>query len=265
LAVSTKWRLSMTSYVGKHAGFYDFFYADKCYKSEAAFIHQCLQEFGKHTPNKILELACGTGSHVFEFEKFGYQIIATDYSEDMLKCAKHKGKLSSSSVIFQIQDMRDLNVLERPFDAVICLFDSIGYVVTNDALKKVLQNVHNHLAEDGLFIFEFWHAAAMLKLYDPVRIRKWKTSDSEIIRLSETTIDISRQVGSVKYTILDLKKNGEYYKIEETQENRFFLVQEMDMYLKQNNFEPLQYFAGFNNGEQITTETWHIVAVARRK
>ena len=53
---------------------------------------------------------------------------------------------------------------------------------TNEALEKVFRGVHKHLRNDGLFIFEFWHAAAMLRHYDPVRIRRWKQDDSLILR-----------------------------------------------------------------------------------
>jgi SAM-dependent methyltransferase len=255
----------MSSYIGKHAELYDIFYSDKEYNKEILFVHQCMKKYGVNPTKKILELACGTGTHAFELEKIGYEIIATDYSEDMLKCAQNKAKKISSSINFQVQDMRDLDVPERPFDAVICLFDSIGYVINNDALKHVFQNVHQHLHDGGLFIFEFWHAAAMLKYYDPLRMRKWKTTDGVIIRISETTLDVGRQVGKVKYSIFELKNSGTFSKIEETQENRYFLVQEMDMWLTQNNFEPLKYFAGFKNDENISADIWHIVAVARRK
>ena len=106
------------------------------------------------------------------------KIVATDYSEDMLQRAKQKAAEKSSSVEFQLQDMTQLAVSTELFDAVICLFDAIGYVQTNDALDKVFRGVHKHLRPNGLFIFEFWHAAAMLRHYDPVRVRRWQTDDS---------------------------------------------------------------------------------------
>ena len=134
----------------------------KSTKKEAAFVHRCLQQYGIKPTKKILELACGTGSHSLAFEKYGYQIIATDYSEDMLKCAQNKAQ-NSTSIDFRMQDMRKLAVPECHFDAVVCLFDSLGYVITNDALKQVFQGVHQHLRKGGLFIFEFWHAAPMIK------------------------------------------------------------------------------------------------------
>jgi ubiquinone/menaquinone biosynthesis C-methylase UbiE len=255
----------MSSYIGRHAELYDIFYSEKEYDKESTFIHDCLERYSIKPAKKVLELACGTGSHALELQKFGYNIIATDYSEDMLNCAQKKVKQNSSSIVFQKQDMKNLHLSENNFDAVICLFDSIGYVITNTSLTQVLQGVHRHLRDGGLFIFEFWHAAAMIKGYDPLRVRRWKTPDGEIIRFSDTTLDIVRQVGRVKYSIYEMKESGSYSKIEEIQENRFFLIQEMAFFLSQNNFEAEHFFAGFQNNEKITNETWHIVAIARRK
>ncbi|MFB3764907.1 MAG: hypothetical protein ACE14P_06615 [Methanotrichaceae archaeon] len=58
--------------------------------------------------------------------------------------------------------------------------------------------------------------------------------------------------------------DGTYYSIHETQTNRYFLVQEMVELLSSNSFMPLKWFSGFTDGEVITDETWHIVAVSRK-
>jgi len=53
-------------------------------------------------------------------EPYGYEIIAIDYSPDMLGRAKEKAQKKNSRVDFRQQDMRTLDVPERPFDAIIC-------------------------------------------------------------------------------------------------------------------------------------------------
>ena len=255
----------MTSYSGRHSELYDLFYADKPYEAEAAFIDRCLREYSVGPTNKLLELACGTGTHALLLEKHGYDIVATDYSQDMIERAKQKASKASSRVDFRLQDMAQLDVSGAPFDAVYSLFDSIGYVATNESLEKVFRGVHKHLRPDGLFIFEFWHAAAMLRHYDPVRVRRWKTDDSLILRISETTLDCVNQLSHVSYSIYELKRDGTYSSLTETQVNRYFLVPDMAAWLTRNGFAPVKFFAGFNNDETISDETWHIVAVARRR
>lgn len=254
----------MTSYSGRHAQLYDLFYADKPYEAEAAFVDRCLHEYSVGPAGNLLELACGTGTHALALEKRGYKIVATDNSNDMLERARQKGAEASSQVDFRLQDMTQLEVNGVPFDAAFCLFDAIGFVATNQALAKVFRGVQKHLRADGLFIFEFWHAGAMLRHYDPVRIRRWKTDDSLILRLSETTLDYANQLSRVSYSIFELKPDGTYSNLTETQVNRYFLVQEMAAWLTWTGFEPVKWFAGFTTNETISDETWHIVAVARR-
>ena len=254
----------MTSYSGRHAELYDLFYKDKPYAAEAAFVDRCLNEYSTGPVNRLLEIACGTGTHAFHLEKPERRIVATDYSEDMLSRAREKAAEKNSRVEFQLQDMTQLAVSTEMFDAVICLFDAIGYVGTNVALQKVFLGVHKHLRNDGLFVFEFWHAAAMLRHYDPVRVRRWKQDDSLILRISETTLDYAKQLSSVCYSIYELKTDGTYSSLTETQVNRYFLVQEMAAWLTTTGFAPVKWFAGFTNSETISDETWHIVAVARR-
>ncbi len=255
---------AVTSYSGRHAELYDLFYADKPYEAEAAFVADCLHEYSVGPTTRLLEIACGTGTHALQLEKRGYQIVATDYSKDMLERAKQKAAAANSQVEFQLQDMTQLELTGAPFDAAYCLFDAIGYVGTNEALEKVFRGVHKHLRPDGLFVFEFWHAAAMLRHYDPVRVRRWQQDDSLILRLSETTLDYARQLSSVRYSIYELNNDGTYSSLTETQVNRYFLAQEMAAWLTSNGFAPVKWFAGFTNSETISDETWHIIAVARR-
>ena len=254
----------MISYSGRHAEFYDIFYADKPYKAEALFVHECLQRFSSRPPHLLLELACGTGAHALALEKYGYSIIATDYSDDMLACARKKATELASTIDFRLQDMRDLSVPEGPFDAVICLFDSIGYVETNEALEKVFRVVNSHLKQEGLFVFEFWHAAAMVSMYDPLRVLHWHTTDGELLRISDTKLDVEKQLAKVTYTIYEFLGDGSYTKFQEVQKNRYFLVQEMAVWLSRFGFKPLKWFAGFEPEEKIDTKTWHILAVAQK-
>jgi SAM-dependent methyltransferase len=213
----------------------------------------------------MLELACGTGTHSLLLEQYGYQIIATDYSPDMLRRAKEKAQKMNSRVDFRQQDMRTSDVPERPFDAILCLFDSIGYAATNENILRVLKGVYHHLAFGGIFLFEFWHAGAMLCSYEPVRIRRFQIPGGEIERISETRVDYREQLCHVAYTIHELKADGTHQTLRETQVNRFFLVQEMNFFLHQAHLAPLKWFSGFEENEQINAETWHIVAAARKE
>jgi SAM-dependent methyltransferase len=255
----------MTSYQGRHAELYDLFYEAKDYAGEARFVHDCLVRFGDGASEKVVDLACGTGRHAIELERLGHRVVGVDHSQSMLKVARATAAAAGARAEFHAGDLRALEVPGGPFDAASCLFDSIGYVETNEALTLALRGVHRALRPGGLFVFEFWHAAAMLRGAEPVRVRRWSRPDGEVLRISETRLDCERQLGKVSYLVYELRRDGTYSSFQETQTNRYFLVQEMAGWLTSAGFAPLAWFAGFSFEGRISEDTWHIVAVARRE
>lgn len=85
----------------------------------------------------------------------------------------------------------------------------------------------------------------------------------EVLRLSETEIDHVNQCAKVDYTVYEFFPNGTYKTFRETQVNRFFLLQEMMALLTVGGFETIKAFAGFNHDEIISSNTWHVLIVAR--
>lgn len=254
----------MGSYLGKHADYYDIIYGDKDYAAEATFVHRCIEQHGDGQVTRLLELACGSGNHAFELEKLGYQITATDYSSDLLAVAKRKAETRSSQVDFRLADMRTLALDDEPFDAIYCLFDSIGYVQTNQAIADVLAGVQRHLRPGGLFIFEFWHAAAMLRGYEPRREREWHTPEMRLRRVSTTKLDVVRQLAQVTYEIEATTNDGALTRLQETQTNRYFLVQEVAALLGSAGFEAVNWLEAYDWERPIDADTWHVLAVARK-
>jgi SAM-dependent methyltransferase len=255
----------MGIYDGRHADLYDLFYSSKPYAAEASYLHGLLQRFSKLPVRRVLDIACGTGSHAIELEKLGFEVVGTDISEDMLACAREKARRVSSVVHFEKEDMRVLDIASSPFDAVLCLFDAIGHVQTTTAIKQTFKAVHRQLRDDGLFVLEFWHAAAIASRHDPLRVRRFATEQGQILRLSETTLDLALQCATVQHTIYDLRADGTYEFAVEHQVNRFFSLQEMNDLLDDCHFDVAKYYSGYSTDEILTSDTWHIVLVARRR
>jgi hypothetical protein len=62
-----------------------------------------------------------------------------------------------------------------------------------------------------------------------------------------------------------LLADGRYERLDETQTNRYFLVQEMAAYFEHAGLAAVKFFVGFSRDETIDTRTWHVLAVARRE
>src|SRR5215207_65025 len=164
------------TFQGLHARHYDLIYADKPYAEEARFVHDLLG--GR--AGRLLDVACGSGRHAREFAALGWEVVGVDYSADLLAHAAANG------IEVHEQDMRHLDVPGKPFDAVTCLFDSIGYPQDNDGVVAALHGMRRHLAPSGRAAVEFLHAPALLSGADPVRVRRFDLSDGgTVLRISE--------------------------------------------------------------------------------
>jgi SAM-dependent methyltransferase len=81
-------------------------------------------------------------------------VTGVDNSEAMLRQARKKPSPPGSAPIpFVQQDARDLHLPVR-FDACVCLFDSLNYLLTPEALGTAFAGVAAHLEPRGLFVFD---------------------------------------------------------------------------------------------------------------
>jgi SAM-dependent methyltransferase len=132
------------------ANYYDKFYHIKNYKMEVDFILQIFKKY-KIKVRNILDVGCGTGSHDKLLSLKGYHVTGVDLNEEMLKIARKKVR----NGIFIKGDMRSLDsVVSKQYDAVILLFNSIGYNTNKRDFRKTLKGVYNHLRKGGVFIFD---------------------------------------------------------------------------------------------------------------
>jgi SAM-dependent methyltransferase len=136
----------------KSAKFYNAIYASmgKDHAAEAQKVHHIIQKFKKSTRNTLLEVACGTGLHISVLQEF-YQVQGLDLDAEMLAVAQQ----DYPDIPFHQADMADFD-LEKQFDAITCLFSSIGYVKTKARLEGAIQTMTHHLTPGGVLIVEPW-------------------------------------------------------------------------------------------------------------
>jgi ubiquinone/menaquinone biosynthesis C-methylase UbiE len=250
-------------YANEYAELYDMFYRSKPYAAEAAFIHRLLRTYGILEGARVLELACGTGGHAMKLAKRGYRITATDSSTAMIALARRKSERQRLSIQFEPCDMRKLPAQSLKFDAALCLFDSIGYVKTDRAIADVLNNVHRSLRFGGLFALEFWHAPAMVNGFDPVRVRRFRSGKTTLLRISETELQPTESLANITYNVYELRDDLSYRHFRERHTNRYFTVTEMERLARKHGFTPLASYDGFRRAA-VSNATWHVVTIWRK-
>lgn len=138
---------------GDNAWLYDRIYAWRDYEEICRSIHELLDEHGVGDGARVLEAACGTGNYLVHLNEW-YDVTGYDISADMLAIAREK---LPEVELFQA-DMTEfvLDQGDERFDAVLCLFSSIGFVNGVDQLQRTLQNFADSLRPGGVVVIEPW-------------------------------------------------------------------------------------------------------------
>jgi ubiquinone/menaquinone biosynthesis C-methylase UbiE len=248
------------TFQGLHARHYDLIYAGKPYADEARFVHELLGA----GPGRLLDVACGSGRHALELARLGWSVSGVDYSPELLERARANAAEAGVELELHEQDMRELDVRGEPFDAVTCLFDSIGYPQSNDGIVAALTGMRRQLGPGGRLAVEFLHAPALVRHAEPVKVRRFGLPDGgTLVRVSETELDLGAQVMHVSYEVLELGADGAYERAAERQSNRFFGLEEMRALMGAAGLSVERFVAAYApEGTPIDADVFHAIALA---
>jgi SAM-dependent methyltransferase len=104
----------------------------------------------------LLDIGCGTGSLSVEFSRRGYQVTATDLSEEMLQIARFRAKESQIDMDFYVYDM--LDPIGYHFDTVVASMDVLNHLTDLEDVQFGLTNIYEALNPNGVFLFDILSA-----------------------------------------------------------------------------------------------------------
>lgn len=168
----------------KTADVYDLVYAWKDYAGEASRLCELIGRPG----GTLLDVACGTGKHL-EHLAAHYRCEGLEIDPGMAQIARARG--------FTVHE-GDLATFDlgRRFDAVTCLFSSIGYA---DGLDVAVANLGRHVAPGGVLVVEPWLSPEIVV---PGRVSV-HTADTERVKVARmNSIDVEGRASVLKFHYL---------------------------------------------------------------
>ena len=131
---------------------YDLLYeaAGKDYAAESAALTDVLRARNPRA-SSLLDVACGTGGHLRHLRSAFDEVAGVDIDSGMLQ----EARAALPDVTLVEGDMRTFD-LGRRFDAVVCLFSSIGYVRSTAELGAAVGRMGAHLAPGGVLVVDAW-------------------------------------------------------------------------------------------------------------
>lgn len=179
------------------ASSYDGLMADGSYLARAEYLCRAFDK-SRIPVHTVLDLACGTGTIACLLAQRGFEVTATDASEEMLTQAMQKAAALEKPPLFLLQSMPRLHLLEQ-VDAVVSTLDSLNYLTRVRDLQETFKKVYAALKPGGAFIFD---------VNTPYKLRRmdcqmymdeteesfcvWRTFFSEKTRICTYQVDLFR-------------------------------------------------------------------------
>jgi len=202
----------------------------------------------------VLELGCGTGEIAIRLAKLNKTVYASDLSKDMLEVARLKAMESDVSPHLSRVDMCDFEI-DNQIDLVLCLCDSLNYILNEEDVLKVFHNVFHCLKAGGTFIFD------VDSLYKMEMILKdYKEENDEDDFYFKWQVD-RLGYGYVKHIveIIDKLENDHIF---EEHYQRTLTVEKYQNMLKQSGFLHIELYSDFHD---YNDKCERIIFVCRKK
>lgn len=128
------------------ATFYDAFIDEDVYQEYLDLVNKY------STPGTLLDIGCGTGNLSIQLAKLGYDVVATDLSEEMLNIVDYRAKEENVELEVGIYDM--LDPIDFEFEVVIASMDVINHLSDLEDVEFGFTNIHNSMTDNAIFIFD---------------------------------------------------------------------------------------------------------------
>lgn len=138
--------------------YYALLYGHRNESDAQVWVDAILKRWKLQSGAALLDMACGRGRHAGQFHEYGLRVTGIDISAESIAEAKelHPG------VEFHVHDMREPFADQR-FDAVTCLFTSLGYFDTMEDDQLALDAAFRALKPGGRFVVDFMNSPRVLK------------------------------------------------------------------------------------------------------
>lgn len=245
-----------------YASQYDTLYGQKAYDAECNLIERIWGEYGEPGAT-LLDVGCGTGSHLLEFARRGYDCTGVDLSPSMIETAEQKtaGLGLANPPKWHVGDARNFDT-GATYDQVIMMFAVIGYLTSNEDVLAGLRNIRHHIKPGGLFVCDFWYGPAVLSVRPGERVRVLDDGSRKTLRSASTTVDSFTHTAQVSFQLWSFEADRFIGETTEVHRMRYFFPQEFRLMLQDAGFE-LVSLTEFPSGDALTDGSWNAICTAR--
>lgn len=109
-----------------------------------------IKELTGEPPKDILDVACGSGGYSKLLSDQGYNVTAIDLDASMVQSLQKK----DNSIDVQVLNMLDIEKLNKTFDLIFCIGNSLVHLNNNDEIHKYLKACKQCLKPEGKILIQ---------------------------------------------------------------------------------------------------------------
>ncbi len=195
----------------------------------------------KNKPDIGWEIGCGTGTFTAIAAKDGWNMIASDVSEQMLAAAAEKVRGLEPAPLLLCQDMRESD-LYGTVNAAFCCLDGINYLTTASDLRRTFKMTSLFIEPGGSFIFDLKTIKGFKQLSGTSSI--WQ--DEDAFCAWQYGFDPSTSYG--RHTVdVFIKQNGAWRRETEEHLQRAYTLELVERLLRDSGFSKVSIYDGFRS------------------
>jgi SAM-dependent methyltransferase len=214
-------------------------------KQEVEFLVHCFRTYARRPIRTVVDLACGTGPHLIRLARLGYRMTGLDLSPENVAFLAERAAEQDLDVSLVRGDMTRFQ-LPRPVDAAICMQDSQGHLLTNEAITAHLRCVAAALRRGGLYVFDRYMCSSWV---DPARRWTWtRRRGRATVRATFETLRDLNPVTQVFFEDMELTilEDGARRVYRQRHPSRMVFPQELRALVAlAGGFEMVEWFYGF--------------------
>lgn len=236
---------------------YDTFMDNIPYEEWVEFIKEKLEQYGIKK-GIMLDLGCGTGTLTGLLSAEGYDMIGVDSSIEMLDVAKEKFG-DREDILFLCQDMREFE-LYGTVKAIVCVCDSINYILEKEELQEVFRLANNYLDPDGIFLFDFRTPSS----YEEIGSETIAENREEMSFIWDNYYYEDERVNEYELSLFIKEEANLFRKYTEMHYQKAYLLEEIRQLIKKSGLIFLEAKDDYTN-EDATRESRRIVVLAKEQ
>lgn len=220
-----------------------------------------IKKVAGRTPQKILDIACGTGEYSISLAQQGYNVWATDIDAEMVHRAQKKAIENKVAVKTFVSDMRQLDQhTNELFDCIFCIGNSIVHLGDADSILTAVIQMKNRLAPSGKLI---------LQIINFDRILSKGITALPTIQNNEIDLEFHRNYirdkerGLIYFdTVLTVKEGNAPSRFTNRVELFPLLASSLKEILTKAGFRSINFYGGFDQESYIPDESFLLVTEA---